>query len=248
MIRAKRFGVLLAFVTLVIAGCYGKPIPHIVAAPHDCKRVKILLAGDSLMLQTAKAIVTEFEHAGFPVKDIVVAHGGASAVEFAWFDAPEGFANPREELQYHLDAFRPDIVLAEWGINQVGSLQAPEWQFLIPWAVQTAMHDVVRTVRKSGAQLYWATIPRRGDDSAVFANDVNAWILALGVPLVDWRGAVSDENGTYAQYLRYPEDGVARPVRLDDGVHFTPEGIDRVAKWTVSTLAPVACRSRPAHS
>ena len=237
----RRFLFLPALALLAIAGCYGKPIPHIDSAPADCSPVKVLLVGDSLMQQTEHAIIDELHAAGYPVEALVVAHGGSNAVEYAgWLDQPADFTTPRDELQHSLDEFHPDVVLVDWGINAVGSLP-PELQFLVPWAVQSAMRDVVDLTNESGAKLYWTTIPWRGDDLAVYANDVNTWIQALNVPLVDWRAALSTDDGIYAQFLKYPEDDGVRPVRTEDGVHFTQDGIDRVAQWTVATLAPDAC-------
>jgi hypothetical protein len=242
----------LAFVAVAIAGCddgtsnsapLGKPIPHVAVAPADCKPVKLLLVGDSLMKQSAQTIIGELHRHGYPVDALVDAHGGSSVVEYSSTDSHD-HPDPRADLQAHLDAFQPDIVLVDWGINTVDSMWGPDGPSAsLEQTVQADMHEVVQMVSAAGAQLYWTTIPWRDDDpaAAAYANDVNSWIADLDVPLVDWRGAVSDARGSYAQHLESREDHVVRQVRTDDRLHFTPDGIERVAAWTASTLAPEAC-------
>jgi hypothetical protein len=241
----RRLGALVLAVAaaVAIAGCYGNPAPTITAAPPDCAPVKILLVGDSLMVQSADAIVEKFHDAGYPVDALSIAHGGSDSLEYGIFANPDlGFTDPRDELRQTLATFQPDVVLVNWGVNPPWSLWfRPEVVDLAPWAIQATMAETVDIVDASGAQLYWTTIPPVDGDNAGWAYYANEWVKALDVPLVDWRAAVSSKEGIYQQFLKYPEDDSVHPVRTEDGLHFTPNGVDRVAQWTVSALAPVAC-------
>jgi hypothetical protein len=248
----RRTALALVAVALLAAGCYGNPTPHTDAAPPDCQPVKLLLVGDSLMVESAKAIVQSLDAAGYQVDALDISHGGSSAAEYLDLFGlkPAEFATPRDELQQALDTFAPDVVVVAWGTNPAwtywaGGHPTPVGNWLLHVVQEQAMQDVVQQVAAAHAALYWATVPPRGDAAAWYSDDGNEMVKALGVPTIDWRAAVASQLDTFETFLRYPEDGSVHPIRTADGVHFTDDGIARVAKWTTAALAPVACRSAP---
>ena len=157
----KRSAVVLVVMALAVAGCYGRPDPGNQAAPGDCTPATILMVGDSLLEQAAQTIKDEFTAHGYP-EVVVVAHGGANVHEYtSWAEVPDGFANPREELQLSLDIVHPDIVVAQWGMNRVDSMWEQGLGWLMPWVVAIDMLEVQQMVADAGAQLHWTTIPVR---------------------------------------------------------------------------------------
>ncbi len=226
---------------LAAAGCYGHPSPDPATAPEGCAPVRILLAGDSLMGQAGQAITDRLHDLGYPVTVLNIAHGGSNVIEYGLFGGPPEFPNPRAELAHHVAEFDPAIVLVDWGVNDPWWLQGTPFETAAFWT-QTAMADV-RAI--AGDRLVWATTVPRGDSlaGAIWSYSVNEWVKALGVPTVDWRGAVATEADTYDQFLKYREDDSVHAVRTDDGVHLTDDGIARIATWTAARLAPRACRA-----
>lgn len=249
MIRAARLALLLTLAAVVVAGCYGNPVPPAPGeAPEDCEPVKILFVGDSLMEAVEPAIVDRFHELGYDPIVQNIAHGGSNALEYGLalvVGEPPPFANPRAELQEYLDTFQPDIVVVNWGINRSWTMDYEGVPgFLQSWVMQNVMNAVRDMVDQSDAELYWTTIPPRDDnlDNRFWVDAVNEQVVALGVPLIDWRAAVTDEYGLYEDFIKYREDDTIHAMRTQDRVHLYDDGIQRVVQWTVSALAPVACR------
>jgi len=235
---------------VLVAGCYGKTMPVNSAAPATCVPTRILFVGDSVLANASQAIRDEFSSNGYNNELKFVTRAGSTVAEYSAIDrAPWFWATPRDELQWYLDTFQPDVVVAEWGANKVETLWWGGFDWLMPWAVANGMQDVKNRVAAAGAQLFWTTIPIRNahDGQAVndFVNGVvnDQLIHGLGVPLVDWRDAVVPEGGpVYAESLQYHEDEQVHVVRTKDGIHLSTDGNIRAAKWTLRDLASVACK------
>jgi hypothetical protein len=246
-VSSRRWLVALALACLAVGGCYGQRMPDVPAAQPTCAPQKILIAGDSLMAQAEPAIGDQLRQAGYTptIEDMV--HGGSNALEYGLsviVGDPPPYASPRAELQHYLDTFHPDVVLVDWGISRSFSMWFPGVPYYLEaWVMNNAETEVRDMVAASGAELYWTTIPPRGDDEDWYATEINAQIANLGVALVDWRGALTDTDGNYQRYLKYPEDDWVRPVRTDDSIHLEPDGITRVARWTAAALAHEGCSS-----
>jgi hypothetical protein len=230
---------------VVLAGCYGNAVPNTDEAAPECAPVKLLLVGDSLMEQSADAIVERLHALGYPVDALSIAHGGSTSLEYAFFMPSTGYDNPRAELEETLATFEPDVVLVNWGINLPWSLTLTGRSEYAPWAIQATMAEARDMVLASGAKLFWTTIPPRNDGEDGWAYYANEWVKQLGVPLVDWRAAVTSEFDTFEIFLKYREDDSVHPVRTEDRLHFTDDGVARVAQWTSAALAPVACGGAP---
>jgi hypothetical protein len=241
-----RLLIVMVLVGVLTSGCYGFWMPDTDSAPAGCQGKRVLLVGDSLMIQASPVITEQMHQLGYEVEVATIAHGGANAVEYLdVVDHPPEWATPRDELRWWVDNWHPDIVVINWGINMIWSMWGTDWGFLMDWATDTAMNDARRIVQDGGAQLFWTTIPRRDDGfwESVWAANVNDnHIVPSGVPLIDWRQALDREDGTFDVFLRYHEDDQTRPVRTEDRLHFTPDGSDRVARWTTDVLGPEACR------
>lgn len=234
----------IALLVLALAGCgVGYRVPqHGNASGAPTKRV--LFFGDSIMVATAPTIAARMTAKGMRAVFAYGADNAGTPVQRNWVGTSH---TPRQELQRLLDSFDPDIVIANFAGHEFSNWNA--WD--------SAIDAMSKAIRDSGAVVYWTIPPYIGDryvdadqwEPAVwyFAALPNSDPLAAG-HMVDWRTALRPQKdqvfyegkgpykSRFAYNLLYIEDGKGRKVRLTDQIHPTPDGKDRIARWTTWAL------------
>ncbi|MEZ5171529.1 MAG: SGNH/GDSL hydrolase family protein [Acidimicrobiia bacterium] len=228
---------------LVLGGCgIGYAVPqHHNAQGAPTKRV--LFFGDSIMKSTAPVIAARMQAKGMRA---VVKYGAANAgtpVQATWVGTSH---SPLRELQSLLDSFDPDIVIANFAGHEFRS-----------WKAWDASIDAMsQAIRASGATVYWTIPPFIGNTYI----DGDAWKPAVyyfaGLPssdpqaaghMIDWNRAMRPANdqvwlngrplqAKFAYDLWAPEDRTGHRVWLRDEIHPSPEGKDRIARWTTYAI------------
>ncbi|HLB23926.1 MAG TPA: GDSL-type esterase/lipase family protein [Dehalococcoidia bacterium] len=130
-------------------------------------------------------------------------------------------------------ATRPDIVFFMIGANDA----RPDIDLDTYRAEVATVMDSLRDVR----YVVWIGQPHMADAGLAEAVlELNRIFEAEAakrswVRYVDTWAATSDAGGSYAPSLP-DEDGIAQVVRADDGLHFTPEGGERLARVVLAEL------------
>jgi hypothetical protein len=243
---ARRGVLLICVVSLVcLAGCgIGNVIPRPDAAPPDAPTKRILLVGDSLMLQAEPAISDTLAWYHLPAEIFDVAVGGSSPTCFYPCDSPPpNMPTPVEWVQEAVAAYQPDIVLCDWGFNVDQHYDDPGFdQAAYRSATLDAEEQIADVVHDAGVPLYWALAPQIVDpwwNAIIDTNaDRAANLPAHGVTIFSWRAALDTRDGFYADSLLEPENGSIVQVRADDHAHLATAGANRVAAWTVAAIRP----------
>jgi hypothetical protein len=125
---------------------------------------------------------------------------------------------------------------------QDGAERDPDWGTRYSELVE----EMLVVLAGNGRAVYWVGAPVMADTAysarVRAVNEVFRDVAAKhrGVVYVDAYAVFSTPDGTYAPTLRVPRGTVTR-VRSADGIHFTPEGGDLLAKTVFDRLDP-ACR------
>jgi len=156
---------------------------------------------------------------------------GLASPEF--FDWPERAAEQMLEVD-------PEVAVFIIGANDTSVAQgdAAAWR---P-EYQRTVDEMMMTLIGEGRRVYWVGAPVLGDDRTDEVEELNTVFRDIAkfhpeVAYVDAYALFSDPEGKYARSLPGP-DGESVLVRADDGVHFTPEGGDRLAFEVFAQLDP----------
>jgi hypothetical protein len=240
---------LLLFTGLVLtlAGC-GIANPWPAPKPSPVHRT-VLMIGDSLMGENDAALPLVFALTGIDAT-VIDAHINGSGLIGPVGDQPTALDWVKEQVTAHPEA---DTVVLEWGgacgsgcdAATAGSVIFGSEEFLTLWAANA--HAIIDYLHGMGKLVVWTVSPpmlpqavdATGSEAVGITAQLLAWsdLLDFG-PAADattnWFTALSDQNHGYERDLWY--DGALHQVRLDDGVHFTPDGAFRTAAWTANTL------------
>ena len=146
-----------------------------------------------------------------------------------------------------MSLYNPEVTVFIIGTNDAkniskGAERDPEWR-----AQYSALVEQMLTVLGgNGRPVYWVGAPVMADaelsERVQDVNDVFREVAAKHpeVTYVDAYALFSSPGGAFASTLAVPGGGVAR-VRAADGIHFTPEGGDLLAKTVFDSLDP-ACK------
>ncbi|MFP5577813.1 MAG: acyltransferase family protein [Acidimicrobiia bacterium] len=204
----------------------------------------VLLVGDSVMSQAYDRLQLRFAARG-----VATAYAGGPGTGPLF---PQG--SWAAQVQEWVAAQDPDVVVIEACCNYTleperryvdaaGAAVAPSSpEALVAWE-----HEVRALVDRAGSRgaqvllVRFAPVQTNGwygalEDHVAAVNAMYERLVAerddLG--LVDWSGPLAPD-GAFTPDLPGP-DGTPVRVRLDDGVHLTPEGSDRVAGATVTEV------------
>lgn len=115
------------------------------------------------------------------------------------------------------------------------ALFEPKWRDVY----QSRVDDFIATLKASGARIYWVGLPVMR--SAVFERDMESFsgifekrAAENGVVFVPTHDLVADKDGNYSAY-GLDASGRKRLLRAEDGIHFTMEGYELLAR-SVSRL------------
>ena len=138
----------------------------------------------------------------------------------------------------------PDIVIVEFvgvywpGQDGPDDYQSLAWSFR--WIAEA--ERFTQAVLATGVHLYWV-IPPPG--SSIEANSYGFRDLSIfeanshpGVRLIDWWTPMTTNDGHWALWINDGDGQGYIPIRDRDGLHFTPQGNQRVTEWLLTAIRP----------
>jgi hypothetical protein len=216
------------------------------ASEHPCRSplnpaepLRLWIGGDSLAGSLGPSLGELTGKSGV-VQPVVDARDSSGLL------SPE-FVNWPKRGREDMFTYNPEVTVFIIGANDAKTLQEgaerdPRWR-----AQYAALVDEMLAVLVGkGRAVYWVGAPVMADSAyserVQAVNEVTREVAAKhpAVTYVDAYSLFSAPDGTYASTLTVPGGKVAR-VRGADGIHFTPEGGDLLAKTVVDRLDP-ACR------
>jgi lysophospholipase L1-like esterase len=204
----------------------------------------VLLLGDSVMSQAYEQLAAHFDAEG-----VTTAYAGGPGTGPL---SPQGSWG--QQLDGWVGSFQPDVIVIEACCNYTiepeqryidatGAGVAPGSDAVLP-AWETEIRDLIRRAGAGGARVAlvrFAPVQSNGYYGEIerHVEAVNALYDRLvaelpHIELIDWGDALAPD-GEFTWDLPGP-DGAPVPVRLEDGVHLTPAGSERVAAATVDSV------------
>jgi len=213
-------------------------VVHSKKAPRFANPRRVLLVGDSLMVGATDAIAAQLAGSGVTTHFVGKEGTGLLTKQMWWIDL----------IKNEVATFDPDVVVIESCCNYAtgpavyyrmgdGTSVRPDTKKMYQvWEV--AARAAVRAATKRGAAVLWVVTPpaSRSIYDGLIATRIdrfNAIYSRLGVPLVNWRAALT-VDGTFTPFLTIK--GARVRVRTYDGLHITPAGDRRVATVTVAAV------------
>jgi len=218
------------------------PARH-VTAPAVVRRSthprRVLLVGDSMMVGAKDAIATDLAPYGIETHFVGKEGTGLLTRQMGWLDL----------IRQEVATWNPDVVVIESCCNYAtgpgGYYRLADGTAIVPdskrmyQAWEVAARAAIRVAARRGAAVSWVLTPPAspalyGGAIARRIDRLNEIYRRLGVPLIDWRGALTTD-GTFAAFLADPTGHPVR-VRTYDGLHLTPAGDRRVASAVTRAL------------
>lgn len=215
-------------------------VPAQAARPDqtDLRRVRVLVVGDSLTVQSDAELRRQFGNVrGFDTR--VEGHNGSGLINgFDW----------NRRFRELVAEFDPDVVVAEFVGNYLPPLlrrndrrrsiiALGEPEFYARWTASA--ENATRVLSAGGASVYWLLGPQMGNDLFhQLRRRIDDVYLGLGdrlpVRYVDTYAAFGGPNGEYVEEM--PTMSGSEQVRTSDGVHLTPAGARRFAEAIVKRV------------
>jgi len=209
--------------------------------PTEANPVRVLTVGDSLGIDLALGMTRLLESRdGFrSTYDARISTGLARSDYFDWVS----------QVRHDVRQARPDVVVVLFGAND----DQPFWTGtgFLPYgrpgwkpAYRGRVGEIMDLVRDQDIPVVWVGLPpmanERDSNAAKFLNTVYASAAAKrrGATFVDPWDLFLGPKGNYAAYL--PDaSGQLQLVRAPDGVHLTPAGYDRLARYVFQQMQPL---------
>lgn len=147
-----------------------------------------------------------------------------------------------------------DVAVISFGANDVQPIFAEDHLQLMlgdGWKriIGNRIDGFVRTVRSTGATVYWVGLPvMRDPEMDRNIQALNAYFAErmrrLHVPFIETRTLSVDGNGQWNAHLVNPTDGQPHLMRTGDGVHMTIIGYDRLTKGLAGRIRDFADLAR----
>jgi hypothetical protein len=226
-----------------------KPKPPARIAFSPKKKMRIWVAGDSLVITPGYAIVRAA--GGSPAIKSV---GGVDGHVATGLTRPDVF-NWFQEIATKVKELKPNVVVLNFGANDnhgymtglpqgvsVGEFAGPSWsnEYL------RRLRIVMDTINRGGATLVWIGLPIVSSPTVTDAFDkINAIVVKEAkrrglrkAIYIDTYTMFAGDNGGFTEYL---EDAKGDPVkvRTGDGVHFDTAGGDMIAREVLRQLNKV---------
>lgn len=216
----------------------------------------VMLMGDSLMVTMAPAVTRAL--LDDPPVPVLEAYRSATGLS-----RPDVYDWPAVAASF-LETHHPHLVICSFGGNDAQDVRAPDGEVLRfgteAWDALYAerIRAIMTMLRGSGAEVLWLGVPpMRGhafDDRMQHLNGLFAQEAAAagGITFEQTGPLVGGKDGRFAEFLRNPRGKLVR-VRTPDGIHYTEEGGQRVARrvrsWVDERLAAqrTASTSAPAQ-
>lgn len=186
-------------------------------------KLRVVLAGDSVMNGLAPAIATALNE------------GGESDVAYELAPSIARDAASRVLWQRKLEESRPDLVVMLIGTWERGDTNFepgdPAWA---PWYQEQVLDPFAEMITGGGTRILWVGMPAVEDEAdtlQLVALNSQFKALAERNDMVDYVEGGDFLNGADGGYTdRLPrEDGTVERVRRVDGLHLCPGGTERLA-------------------
>ncbi len=219
-----------------------KPLPKLAFGPS--KRLRLWIAGDSLVIVPGLAIVRA---AGRAIRPVGGSPDGRVATGLERPDAFNWFSRVAEVLR----TLKPNAVILDFGGNDdhgymtglpkgvgIDGFGTPSWTA----EYRRRVGGIMDTVTRGHAFLVWIGLPiTRNEAQTQRFDTINAIVesearkRARQVAYVDTYATFASDTGGFAQYLPNTS-GNEVLVRSPDGVHFEPAGGDMIARLVLHRL------------
>ena len=212
--------------------------PRVVTAADP---LRLLVAGDSMVGQFGPVLERTAERT-----DLV---SGEYFFEFSTgLTRPDIFdwAAKLRELGAELD---PEVVVVYLGANDAANILVGDtWRsYDSPdgaWEAEyrSRVRDLMAQLDGSGVATYWMGLPvtssgtqndRYTHLNSIYETEAAAFGSVEFVPVWDW---FTGNDGSYAEYL-VNDEGTLTDMRLDDGIHYTTAGAERLAERVFPLIA-----------
>ena len=186
-------------------------------------KLRVVLAGDSVMNGLAPAVATALNE------------GGESDVAYELAPSIARDAASRVLWQRQLEESRPDLVVMLIGTWERGDANFepgdPAWA---PWYQEQVLDPFAEMITAGGTRILWIGMPAVADEAntlQLVALNSQFRDLAERDDMVDYIEGGEYLNGPDGGYTdRLPsEDGTVERVRRVDGLHLCPGGSERLA-------------------
>jgi len=226
-----------------------KPKPPAKIAFSPKKKLRIWVAGDSLVITPGYAIVRAA--GGSPAIEAV---GGVDGHVATGLTRPDVF-NWFQEIATKVKELKPNVVVLNFGGNDnhgymtglppgvsIGEFAGPSWnkEYL------RRLRIVMDTINRAGATVVWIGLPIVSSPTVTDSFDkINAIVVKeakrrgpLKAIYIDTYTMFAGNNGGFTEYL---EDAKGDPVkvRAGDGTHFDTAGGDIIAREVLRQLNKV---------
>jgi uncharacterized protein len=206
------------------------PVP---LPPSADNPLRVYIAGDSLAQGWGEVLHGQLSESDvYEVESRTKASTGLTRPDF--FNWPD-------QLQDDVEDFNPQVVVVTFGGNDGQQLKDddgdvyhwddPEWSQI--YAERTGA--VMDYLSSGGRKLIWVGVPNAKDESLNHRMEIiRAAVMAEAakrpqVSYIDSYDLFRGPAGGYADYV-IDEDGVARPMRANDGYHMNFDGYQRWAR------------------
>jgi hypothetical protein len=198
----------------------------------------VILIGDSLLNQAATRLpsVYAFDGADVTVRDVTALGTGLlhqiSGLTIHQYVAAKLAEFPNADT----------VVFSFTGVCPCVGIVYGSADFYRKW--YAAARDIVNFARAKGVTVLWAIEPPASaqrvhqDVLQGLSQRDRVFVAQNGLVGVDWWEAFTDVQNQYQPYLFYADFFDApriHKVRLDDGLHFEPDGVTRAARWIATS-------------
>lgn len=199
---------------------------------------RVLFVGDSMMFGVSALLELKFKGQDIETRFVGGYGSGLLSGQGWWL----------RELEHQVDTWHPDVVVLEaccnYGVGEPlfrdpeGAVVTSQTDDMYSWWKRQA-EAAVDIAGRYGAEVFWVVTPSASEELWPLYVDriprFNEIYRGLGVPLIDWRQALTPD-GTFTPTKEI--DGKAVRVRDPDGLHLAEAGNELVVQLTYDAVAP----------
>jgi hypothetical protein len=231
-----------AGIAAAAAGCgLGPQPPQTPPADPSTPARRVMLVGDSLLAQAEPSITSELAAHQMPAVILDHATGGWGLLTAL---RAGGASRPADLVGQWIAQEHPDVVVVEFSGNYWPGQDGPDDYLSLAWTSRwdAEAERFSRAVLATGTKLYWVVPPPRSSIETTWygLRDLSLFeaVVHPEIGLVDWWTPATTWDGHWVMYLDQSDGKGYFRLRVEDGLHFTPAGQSRLAKWLVAGLRP----------
>lgn len=222
-----------------------KPEPPTKVAFTPTKKLRLWIAGDSLVITPGYSIVR-----ATLATPVIQSVGGVDGRVATGLERPDVF-NWFKEIATQVKTLKPDVVVLHFGGNDDHSYMTglPEGVSIGDFGTASWKKEygrrvggVMDTVARAGGHTIWLGLPiTRSPEQTQRFDTINAVVVQQAkkrpatVTYIDTYTTFAGDDGGFAEYLQDRRDRLVK-VRTGDGVHFERAGGDMIARMVLKQL------------